>query len=341
MKHTKKSVILDMDPGVDDALGILLAVKSKALDIKGISVCGGNISVNQCAINTLKILNQCDAVSIPVARGAFQPLFRITAPDSHVHGDDGMGGLSGKYDVEDKSSISNMFAPDFILDILEKSNEKITIIATAPLTNIALAISKNRTLFKSKVKEIFWMGGAYNTCGNVTPLAEFNAYFDPDAVKVVFDSDVKITAIGLDITMKCPFSKSVLDEIKTSNPSKIADFVSDFTKDYFDYYEFYTGEKVCYLHDVIAVAFCIWGDLMLESENFKGNIILDGIATGQTFLDLRPFARNKFKKSNNMVNNFSQSGIILMKEEKKENLKVVWDMKFEDFMQRFVEVVFS
>lgn len=205
-----KKVILDVDTGVDDALGILLALKSPELKLEGITTVVGNVSVTKTTKNTLKILELAGARDVPVAKGSKKPLSKripepilingkILSGYSYWHGKDGLANTKLS-----PPTIKPYPKPaeDFLIEKIKSCKEKITLITTGPLTNIAKAILKDPSIVEM-VDEHFLMGGCYEVspyaCGNVSPVAEFNIWFDPNAAKIVFNSGLKIIAVGLDV----------------------------------------------------------------------------------------------------------------------------------------------
>ena len=182
-----KRVILDMDPGVDDALAMILALRSPELKVEVITVVSGNIQLELCVKNALQVLDLLEINDVPVSVGADRPLKRETVNASSVHGRDGLGGLNRfigpdgtKRYPDPIGKSSSIPAIELILDLVDRFGQDISIIATGPLTNIAQAIIEDSKTMR-KVGELIIMGGAFSVAGNVTPVAEFNAYADPDA----------------------------------------------------------------------------------------------------------------------------------------------------------------
>ena len=177
----KRKVILDCDPGHDDAISIILAASSDRIQIEGITTVAGNVEVEKTTLNALKV---CDllGLDVPVARGAEQPLVKTRefAPD--IHGDSGSRWTSATESSEKK--VIDQHAVDFIIERLLASDGEITLVPTGPLTNIALAIQKEPAIVE-KIREIVLMGGG--TFGNWTPTAEFNIYVDAEAAEIVFN----------------------------------------------------------------------------------------------------------------------------------------------------------
>lgn len=205
-----KKVILDVDTGIDDALGILLALKSSELKVEGITTVVGNVSVEKTTKNTLKVLELAGFSDIPIAKGSKKPLSKrmpekifingkIVSGYSYWHGKDGLANTNLP-----SPSIKPYPKPaeEFLIEKIKSSKEKVTLITTGPLTNIAKAILKDPSIVEM-IDKHFLMGGCYEVspyaCGNVSPVAEFNIWFDPNAAKIVFNSGMEIIAVGLDV----------------------------------------------------------------------------------------------------------------------------------------------
>lgn len=290
--------LLDMDPGVDDALALMLAMRSPELDVKAITVCGGNISAERCAFNALKTLDALSATSPPpVAIGAWRPLRRSPWLRGGVHGDDGLGNVRDRYADPDRSRIDRRDGIDLILEMARSHGDRrdrsatcsspLLIIATGPLTNVALAIRKDPEAMR-RVERIVWMGGAYAVPGNVTSVAEFNAFFDPDAACEVFDFGLPITAVGLDVTYQCFLGRDQLRELIRADAHPSLQFTWDITQSYMDFYQANEGCDACCLHDPLAVGLAIWPDLITDRMMGSVEVICDpGSALGMTLVDRR------------------------------------------------------
>ena len=195
-------VIIDMDGGIDDALAIILALKSPELEVVGITAVSGNVPVEQATINGLRVIELLGRSDVWVAQGLGNPLLRDPIRATGFHGSDGLGDSNlplPKLHPAEKSAI------DAIKETLDSSKQQsTTIICTGPLTNMAALLTEFPDA-KEAVEEIVIMGGAYSLTkygsGNETPVAEFNIYSDPEAAKIVFESDVPVKAVGLDVTM--------------------------------------------------------------------------------------------------------------------------------------------
>jgi len=190
----RKKIILDCDPGHDDAIAIMLAGKHSKLNLLGITVVAGNQTLEKTGINTLNICQYLN-INVPICLGSATPIIANLEVCPQIHGESGLDGfdfppLKIKFDSRN--------AINFIIETLLKSEEKITIITTGPMTNLALAI-KVEPRIKEKIEEVVLMGGSYSN-GNVTPAAEFNIYSDPEAAHIVFSSGCKVKMFGLDVT---------------------------------------------------------------------------------------------------------------------------------------------
>jgi pyrimidine-specific ribonucleoside hydrolase len=187
-------VILDVDTGIDDALALLLAARSPALDLLAVSCVSGNAGVDQVVRNTLKVLDAAGATDVPVARGADRPLLEPPRDARHVHGEDGMGDLgwpdSGRSPVE-------MHAIELMRTTLEAATRPVTLVPLAPMTNVALLLRAYSHLAE-RIERIVFMGGAA-AIGNATAAAEFNVWHDPEAAGIVLTSGLPVTMYGLDV----------------------------------------------------------------------------------------------------------------------------------------------
>ncbi|MCL5808195.1 MAG: nucleoside hydrolase [Deltaproteobacteria bacterium] len=281
-------ILLDMDPGVDDALAIILASRSPQIDVKAITVCGGNVGVEQCALNTIKTLDWGELKSKPpVAMGAWRPVRRSPFRAGGIHGPDGLGDVLDRYPNPSLTDIDPRPAVDLILHTLrELPPNSLTIVATAPLTNIALAISKDPETVR-RAKQIIWMGGAFTTHGNISPVAEFNAFCDPDAAAEVLNFSVPMTVVGLDACLQCPLTRDELRSIRECG--RAGAFVWDICQMYMDFYQKNEGFDGCFLHDPLAVSLAIWDDITADQKNYHVDVVTEpGVAWGQTIIDRRP-----------------------------------------------------
>ncbi len=240
-------VIIDCDPGHDDMMAIMLASASDQIDLLGVTTVAGNQTGDKTFENTLRILTLINE-ELPVARGADKPLLRelITAPQFH-----GQSGLDGAELPEPGIKALDIDAVDFIIDILEESLEKIVLVPTGPLTNIAMVLLKKPDI-KHKIERIVLMGGGMHD-SNVTPVAEFNIYVDPEAAKIVFESGVPITMVGLDVTNRALMSFEEIDGIVANN-GVISSKVGPLLKFFANANKKIFGLNGAPIHDALAVA---------------------------------------------------------------------------------------
>jgi inosine-uridine nucleoside N-ribohydrolase len=195
--HSPARVIIDTDPGVDDALALLLAMRSPELKIEAITPVAGNVPLELTLPNALRMVEIAGRTDIPVAAGAKTPLVRRLVTAAYAHGENGLGGA-----VFPEPKIKPVAQPaaELIRDIIRKHPGEVTLIPVGPLTNVATALSSDSEL-AGMVRGIVLMGGSLSG-GNITPAAEFNIYVDPEAARIVFQSGIPITMVGLDATRK-------------------------------------------------------------------------------------------------------------------------------------------
>lgn len=244
-----RKVILDMDPGIDDALALLLALRSSEIQVLGITTVAGNAPVEMTSANARRVLEYLGVTDIPVAMGAAKPLKHTLVDALNYHGPDGLGQCNLP---PPRLPLHPAKAWDFLAELVLNAPSEITLVATGPLTNVALAFQHYPEL-PSLLARLVVMGGAYSLTpygkGNKTPFAEFNIWQDPEAAHIVFSSGADIIAIGLDISMNpatCLTSQH-LEQIKTSyTPSaRLAAKLVEYMLKY---------HKRCELHDPLALA---------------------------------------------------------------------------------------
>lgn len=273
-KFKPRKIIIDTDPGVDDAMAIMLAVKSRAFDIKAITTVCGNTTVDNTTRNAAYILNTVSASTIPIYSGAEIPLRRQLVT-GNVMGESGLGDIQPK----EIPMLSNN-APEKIIETVNENPNEVTIVAIGPLTNIATAISENPEAMK-KTKEIIIMGGAITIPGNKTSAAEFNIFVDPDAAKEVFESPIQKTLVPLDICYRTLFA--LKDFEKVADPS-LRDILLQMVKPYID--NLRTDENVdgAVMYDVLTIYY------LLDSKNcgtYKANLQVENVDSsnlGKTFI---------------------------------------------------------
>ena len=207
----KEKIILDCDPGHDDAVAIMLAAINPKIELLGITVVAGNQKLEKTVNNALKVCNHLN-LDVPVFSGMSRPMIREQLIADDIHGETG---LDGPKFEELKIKAEDKHAVNFIIETLMNSDEKITLVPTGPLTNIGMAIRFEPRIIE-KINRIVLMGGSYQL-GNMTPAAEFNILADPDAAHIVFSSGVKMVMMGLDLTRQASATKEVVEKIKSLN----------------------------------------------------------------------------------------------------------------------------
>src|SRR5205823_296553 len=208
-------IILDTDPGIDDALALFLALSSPWVKLEAITTVSGNVGVNFTTRNALALLELADRTDIPVARGSSRPLLCEPGHAAFVHGDNGLGGL-----VLPEPHIQPLeqHAVDVIIQKIMNAPGEITLVAIGPLTNVALALRREPRLAQ-QVREVVIMGGALRVPGNDTPAAEFNIYADPHAAHIVLHGGWPVRLISLDVTMQTHMSREQVNTLTRSGSS--------------------------------------------------------------------------------------------------------------------------
>lgn len=250
----RKNIIIDCDPGIDDAIAILLAAANDdKLNILGITTVTGNQSIEKVTTNALKLVSFLNR-DIKVAKGADTPLIREKRVVESVHGKTGMG----NYELPEPSSkIASENAVEFLKNTLLSSDEKITLVPIGPLTNIAL-LFKVYPEVKEKIDEIVIMGGAISG-GNVTPTAEFNIWADPEAAKIVFASGVRIVMNGLDVTHSAGLYRDDVNELLKSK-GRVSNMCGEILSFYFNGDHVKNGTFTP-IHDACAIMYLLHPEL--------------------------------------------------------------------------------
>ncbi|SQC07746.1 nucleoside hydrolase, IUNH family [Clostridium perfringens] len=283
----KRKVIIDCDPGIDDALAIILALKSKEIEVVGITTVSGNVESVQGAKNALKALKLLGRLDIPVYLGESKPVKRELVTAQDTHGEDGLGET---FLEEVSSEYIRENGVDFILNTL-KNQENVSIIDLGPLTNLYRAIEKDSETFH-RVKEIVSMGGAYKSHGNCSPVAEFNYWVDPHGAREFLKKfNGEFTMVGLDVTRKIVLTPNLREMIHQFN-DEIGDFIYDITRFYVDFHWEQERTLGCVINDPLAVEFFINRDIC---EGFKAyvDIACEDISMGQSVVDVADFYKRR------------------------------------------------
>ncbi len=251
-----EKVMIDCDVGVDDALALILAFHSGELDVKAVTGVNGNVPLQQVFKNIQKVLRLIQPKNKPlIAKGADHPLKGKATYAYSVHGKDGLGGAQIDRGGEEEWQLFSGRADELITAMARQYPGEITLIATAPLTNLALALQKDREGM-AKLKAIVIMGGAVRTRGNITPHAEFNIFSDPLAAKIVLESGLPITLVPLDVTHQVHLTSQMMEERVKPIDNPFLKFVTEATGYDSTTHQFRNMERF-YLHDPLAVGVVI------------------------------------------------------------------------------------
>jgi len=277
MSDGRIPVIIDCDPGHDDAVALALAFGSGKLDVKGVTTVAGNSTIENTYNNALRFLSFI-GVGVEVAKGAAKPLLRALTTAPNVHGE---SGLDGTDLGEPWLKGSARPAVDLLADVLLKSTEPVTLIPVGPLTNIATVFLAKPDV-KAKVERIVLMGGAALE-GNWTPSAEFNIFVDPEAARVVFESGVPLTMVGLDVTHRALIYPDEIEALRKQG--RIGRAIAELMDFYGIYYrKQFKGNPI---HDAVAVA-AVFCPEVLSTQHLNVSIETVGEFTlGRTVVDFR------------------------------------------------------
>jgi purine nucleosidase len=303
-----KKILFDTDPGIDDSCAILLALASPELSLKGLSVVHGNCSLEQGTTNALSVLELANAGRVPVAKGCDLPLVQPSLLAPETHGDTGLGyaKLPGPH-----SSPILQHGSDFLIETILASPGEITLVAIAPLTNVALAIRKEPRIVEA-LKEIIIMGGAIRHEGNTTALAEFNTYVDPHAAQIVYQAGMPATLVPLDVTYQCILTPADVSRLKKID-SPITKFVAEATRYYMEFHDEYQQIEGCVINDPLALALTFAPELCTYQELPVEVDLSGGISMGKTVADFYNYGK------------------------KPANMKVALGVRARDFIDLFVE----
>ncbi|MCU1579954.1 MAG: nucleoside hydrolase [Rhodoglobus sp.] len=290
------NILLDCDPGLDDALALLLAHGDPNLVLVGVTTVGGNVGLQNTTRNALQLREYLKFPAVPVSAGAAEPLTREVRDAAHVHG---AGGLGNVVLPEATLPVTGQHAADFIIDTLRATPGAIHLVATGPLTNIAIALEREPAIARWAASFTI-MGGSY-TRGNATVAAEFNIWADPEAAKIVFAADWRVTMIGLDLTLQAQANSIVVDRLKTLG--KLADeLIVPLATFYFNpNMPDWDGQAV---HDVCAVAYVARPDLFLTQPARVEVETAGEFTSGMTVVDFDAPAPNALVATKLDVNGF-------------------------------------
>jgi inosine-uridine nucleoside N-ribohydrolase len=267
-------ILLDCDPGHDDAIALMLALASPEVELLGVTTVAGNQTLDKTTANAIRLLEFAGRAEVPVAAGADRPLVREQYVASYVHGETG---LDGPDLPPPQSSSLDQHAVDFLAEKIRETGGDVTLVPTGPLTNVALMLALHPD---ARPARIVLMGGAIAE-GNVTPAAEFNIWADPEAAARVFGSGIDVTMVGLDVTHRALFTNAHVERLTGRVGRMVAELLEFYGHFHKEVYNF-DGSPI---HDAVAVAHVIRDDLVktehlnteidVESELCRGRTVVD------------------------------------------------------------------
>jgi inosine-uridine nucleoside N-ribohydrolase len=267
-------ILIDCDPGHDDAIALLLALASPELEILGVTTVAGNQTLEKTTANAFRVLEFAGRTDIPVAAGAERPLVREPFVAAYVHGETG---LDGPDLPQAQGSPVDRHAADFLADTIRERDGDVTLVPTGPLTNVALMLALHP---EARPARIVLMGGAVAE-GNVTPAAEFNIWWDPEAAARVFGSGLDLTMVGLDVTHKALFTQAHVGRLTGRVGQMVTELLGFYDRFHREVYGF-DGSPI---HDAVALAQAMRPDLVetlfrnveidVESELCRGRTVVD------------------------------------------------------------------
>lgn len=287
INEDKRSLIIDTDPGIDDAIALAIALFEKSLDVKLITTVAGNVNLEYVTENTLKLLKFYQK-KIPVAKGMSKPLIRKSADAKNVHGKTGLEGY--EFEDGDASLLLEENAINAMYETIMKNSTRTTILAIGPLTNVAMLITMYPETI-DKIEEIVLMGGSLSR-GNYGVYSEFNIGYDPEAAKIIFDSNIKRTVVGMDIGQKALIMPEISEKIRNMN--KIGDMFYSLFKKYRGG-SFNTGLK---MYDSTAIAYLLKPDMFIVEETFVDIELTGNYSYGASVIDLKGYLN---KEANSVV----------------------------------------
>ncbi len=279
-------IIIDTDPGIDDALAILLALRAPELDVRALTIVHGNSTVEQCTLNARKVLNVAARCDVPVVSGAARPLLRERLSGWAGHGPDGLGGAAVEPCAEASPDLRGRGARSaalYLIETLLRADEPVTLVPIAPLTNIALALAAAPEI-RTHIKELVMMGGAVFCEGNRTPAAEFNVLADPEAARIVFHSGVPVTLVGLDVTHQALLRPEQVARLEGAG-QRDATFAAQLARYVMPFSLKRYGDLCMHLHDPLAIGVALDRSLVRTQKVFVDVEAGDGLTLGKTIAD--------------------------------------------------------
>jgi len=320
-----RKVIIDTDPGTDDAMAIMLALNSPELDVRALTVVPGNVTAAQGLENAMRMVSLANRCDILVASGAQHPLFQKLVTAEFWHGKNGLANVEL---APSKCKKDPRWAPDLIIEMVHANPHEITLVPIGPLTNIALAIEKDPSIVPL-VKEVVIMGGSI-TGGNVNAAAEANIYNDPEAAQIVFQAGWPLTMVGLDVGDKTLLTRKHIEALK-KNPGPESDFiykVADFLIGLSEKF----GEPGTPMYDPLAVGVAI------DSTLVKAPAMHVDVETRGEFTRGETVANRRGEIERNVLHHFPDGDRYVIEgvDKVEPNAKVCTEVNAEKFLQMFV-----
>ena len=282
-----KPVLIDCDPGMDDAVALLFALGCGELDVRAITTVSGNLTADRCSGNARRVLDLASAPHIVVARGPLKPLVRPYPRDPFSHGDNGLANIPFP---PSQRPLDPRFAPDLIIEMADAHAGELTLVALGPLTNVALALIKDSSL-PQKLRELIILGGAFGfgvggsqRATGDNPASEWNIYVDPEAAQMVFGAGFRLTAIGLDVATHPSVELSAFHRQKLIEADTRA---ADFLLGVIDFVERRRFKSYCGLIDALAVAAAIDPGVFGTEDVQVAVETQSALTLGQTVVDRR------------------------------------------------------
>lgn len=276
-----RDVILDMDMGIDDAIAVMYLTTFQDVRIEAAGSVHGNVDAATAAMNLLRVLELC-GVDAPVAIGARRPLVRDVHLAPEVHGDDGLGNVAPPRALREPGMES---APEQLVRLARANPGRFEVLATGPLTNLAIALVLEPRL-PQLLRAVTIMGGAASAVGNMTPLAEANIWHDPEAAQLVFGAGWELTMVGLDVTNVTRLEEPELARLARSSAPR-ARLATAVLEHYLDFYEMIGGRRICPLHDPLAAGVLADPTLVRRAIRADVEVGTDDATRGLTIVDRR------------------------------------------------------
>jgi inosine-uridine nucleoside N-ribohydrolase len=270
-------LILDTDPGLDDALALFLALASPEVQLEAITTVSGNVHVDLTTHNALTLLELAGRTDIPVARGCDRPLLRQPVFADYVHGQNGLGGV--ELPTPNLQPLAQ-HAVDLIIERVMAAPREITLVPVGPLTNIALALRKEPRI-ADRVREVVIMGGALRVPGNVTPEAEFNIYADPHAAHIVFHAGWPIRLVSLDVTNKTLLQPEQVQAL-ASNGSPVTRLIQQMVDNFLDTFGRPRGLTAFQMHDPLCLSAAFQPEIITWEPAYVDVELAGSLTLGET-----------------------------------------------------------